>query len=166
MQAIAKVIQLGCLVILLGCDGCEGAIPVRLLQPETVQVFISNGRTQCVNNPVPLPQTYMLLVQGGIDVLCSECGVITGVAYSAICGAATGEIKIHRARRENVVDAERLGLRNVADIGKVPGVPGTGFQVVTANCITPYPGLWFSRIATRNWKAVHHRYFAHRTGIN
>jgi hypothetical protein len=135
MRTNSKIFRLCCLAILVGCDG-TGADPQND-DTTSVQVFISNGHTQCDNNGAPLAQTQMILVQGGIDVLGSACGTITGVAYPAVCGAATGEINIHRVRRENVADAERLGFRNVSDIGTVSDVPGTGFQEV--NCDTRLP---------------------------
>lgn len=99
--------------------------------PTTVKVFIGNGHTQCNNNAMPLSQTQMMLVNAGIDVLDSACGVVTGVAFAAVCGGATGEINLHTIRLVNLADADRLGFKDVAVIGVDPQVPGTGYQEVT-----------------------------------
>ena len=96
--------------------------------PTTVKVFIGNGHTQCNDDAIPLSQTQMMLVHAGIDVLSSACGVITGVAYPAVCGGGTGEINLHTIRAVNLFDAERMGFRDVAAIGADPQVIGTGYQ--------------------------------------
>jgi hypothetical protein len=142
MNVWPNLFRLVCLMTVAGCDtsgipDASGTASEQQQDVTTAQVFIGNGHTQCDNNGAPLAQTQMILVQGGIDVLGSACGALTGIAYPAVCGAGTGEINIHRVRRENVVDAERLGFRNVSDIGVVSVAPGTGFQVV--NCETRVP---------------------------
>jgi hypothetical protein len=105
--------------------GCEAG---RTGNPDVVQVFIGSGHTQCNNDGLTLAQTQMILVQNGVDVLGSACGTITGIGFASVCGGPTGEINIHQVRRVNLADAERLGFRNVAAIGRDGQVAGTGFQ--------------------------------------
>jgi len=126
------------LAVACGCSGgteSEGDPPLDGFDPvpTTVKAFISNGHTQCNDNAMPLSQSQMMLVNLGIDVLDSTCGVITGVAFAAVCGGGTGEINLHTIRRVNLPDAERLGFRDVGIIGVDPQVPGTGYQ--EASCL-------------------------------
>lgn len=125
-------LAIGLTVMAVGCSS-GGADPDSGLisdppLPTTVRVFISNGHTQCNDNAMRLSQTQMMLVNAGIDVLDSACGAITGVAFPAVCGGPTGEINLHTIRQVNLSDADRLGFRDVAAIGRDPQVPGTGYQ--------------------------------------
>lgn len=129
MRSIAAGILIAC-VALAGCADSDAPAD------DTAQVFISSGRTQCNNDGLMLSQTQLMLVQGGLDVLASSCGVITGIAFPAVCGGGTPNINIHRIRKVNVPDAERLGFLDVRDIGVKLGVPGTGFQVIECPVVT------------------------------
>jgi hypothetical protein len=129
MRLISMILLAGCLAV----AGCDDDAP----QDDTAQVFRLTGKTQCANDGLTLAQTNAMLIQGGLDVLESSCGVITGVAFPAVCGAGTPNINLHRIRKVNIPDAERLGFTDVRDIGMKPGVPGTGFQVVDCPVVTP-----------------------------
>ena len=117
------VLGLSCL---WGCQGDGGGLE----SDQITDVFISNGHTQCADDALTPAQTAMVLIEDGVDVLDSSCGVLTGVAFAAVCGGATGEINIHRIRPENLRDAERLGFRNVADIGSALDLAATGYVEV------------------------------------
>jgi hypothetical protein len=128
MRLTSAILMAMC-VALSGCDDDKPA-------DDTAQVFRYTGRTQCANDGLTLAQTNAILIQGGLDVLESACGVVTGIAFPAVCGGGTPNINIHRIRKVNVQDAERLGFNDVRDIGVKPGVPGTGFQMAECPVVT------------------------------
>ena len=77
----------------------------------SVQVFISNGSIHCGFEGNSPAQTAQLLIQNGIDVIESQCGIITGLARPAVCGSATDEVNIHTIFRANQNAAEELGFQ-------------------------------------------------------
>ncbi|SRR5690349_22622676 len=98
---------------LLGC-GDEKA-------PGTIHrgdVLVYEGRqaVQCGSRGLTTQESAQKLINGGIDVIASNCGVVTGVVYAAVCGQATGEILIHEIRRVNVPDAEQRGFNPVVEL--------------------------------------------------
>jgi hypothetical protein len=129
MRSIGAVL----LVVCVALAGCDDDAP----SDDTAQVFRYTGKTQCANDGLTLAQTNAMLIQGGLDVLESSCGVVIGIAFPAVCGGGTPNINIHRIRKVNIPDAERLGFADVKEIGVKPGVPGTGFQTEDCPVVTP-----------------------------
>jgi hypothetical protein len=129
MRLISAICLAACVVF----AGCNDDTP----SDDTAQVFRYTGKTQCANDGLTLAQTNAMLIQGGLDVLESSCGMVTGVAFPAVCGGGTPNINLHRIRKVNIPDAERLGFIDVRDIGVKPGVPGTGFQLADCPTVTP-----------------------------
>jgi len=98
---------------LLGCDGDKAPGTVRA---GDVLVYEGRQAVQCGSRGLTTGQSAQKLIDGGIDVIASNCGVVTGVAYAAVCGQATGEILIHEIRRVNVPDAEQRGFNPVTEL--------------------------------------------------
>ncbi len=86
-----------------------------------------------------LQQSAQTLISGGVDVISSSCGQITGLAWPEVCGAPTGRINVHLIHRNNLVDAEPLGYKSVDRIGEVTtnydaGVQGeVGYELIECN---------------------------------
>lgn len=78
-----------------------------------VMVYISNKMIQCEYQGDTLETTANELIQSGIDVLESHCGVESGVAVLAVCGAGSFEINIHSINSKDLEAAEELGYRSV-----------------------------------------------------
>ena len=62
-------------------------------------VFESRQAIQCATRGLTTQQSGQKLVNGGIDVLESNCGVKTGFVYAAACGNGNVDILIHKIRR-------------------------------------------------------------------
>ncbi len=111
-----------------GGDSAEDQPPNERLSSGEVLVFESRQAIQCGSRGLTTQQSAQKLVNGGIDVLESNCGVMTGVAYAAVCGIGTGDILIHKIRRVNLADAEQRGFSSV-DTLRDP-IAGTGYAKV------------------------------------
>ncbi|HEU5134599.1 MAG TPA: hypothetical protein VFU13_05585 [Steroidobacteraceae bacterium] len=110
-SALLAVAALG--AILSGCGGEGDATdpPRDAVLPGNTVVFEGRQRVQCdFTGGITPQQSAMKLTTAGVDVLKSGCGAMTGVAYPAVCGGATGEILLHEIRRENLDAAERAGF--------------------------------------------------------
>ena len=75
------------------------------------------------------------LVNGGIDVLESNCGVDTDFVHAALCGLGTDEILIHKIRGSNLADAEQRGFSSVDTLRN----PTTGIGYAKVDCDTGAP---------------------------
>jgi hypothetical protein len=113
--------------VLLG--GCGGGSVGRA----DVRVYISSGAEQCQSNGMSPQASAQRLINAGVDVLKSDCGVLTGVAFPAVCGGPTGDILVHEIRAANLPDAERLGFQDVATLTAA----GRGYALV--DCTTRQP---------------------------
>jgi hypothetical protein len=122
------------------CGGGESADdPMKEIRApsDNVLVYESRQSLQCGTRGLTTQQSAQKLVNGGIDVLESNCGVQTGVAFVTVCGAGTGEILIHKIRQSNLEDAERLGFGPVADL--VDPAAGTNYAKVDCDTGAPLP---------------------------
>ena len=138
MQKVTTLLLTATTCALLGaCGGGESAEdPLReKVSVGDVQVFESRQSVQCGTRGLTTQQSAQKLVNGGIDVLESNCGVTTGFAYAAVCGGATGEILIHKVRRANLGDAEQLGFESVETLRN----PTTGIGFANVDCDTGAP---------------------------
>jgi hypothetical protein len=103
--------------------------------PGDVLVYRSRQSVQCGSRGLTPAQSAQRLIDGGIDVIKSGCGSLTGVFVPAVCGGDTGDILIHEIRRENLPDAEKLGFGSAATLIK----PATGEGYAWVDCETRQP---------------------------
>jgi hypothetical protein len=81
---------------------------------------------QCAAPALTVPQSAAKLEGAGIPVRTSSCGVRTGVAYPAVCGAPTGEIILHNIALASLPAAEAAGFQPAQ--GLVNATRGTGWR--------------------------------------
>ena len=103
-----------------GGDDSPGLLPIGpppgAIHPGDALVYEGRQSLQCGTRGLTTQESAQKLVNGGIDVVLSNCGVITGVVYAAVCGAGTGEILIHEIRAVNLPDAEKRGFKSVVTL--------------------------------------------------
>ena len=95
--------------------------------PDDSLVYADRGVRQCESDGVSLEASAQILINAGIDVIRSTCGVKTGVAYPAVCGGGTGDILVHGIRGVNIPDAEQLGFQDISTLVNVAA--GTGYEL-------------------------------------
>jgi hypothetical protein len=100
-----------------------------------VLVYESRQAIQCTTRGLTTQQSAQKLVNGGIDVLESNCGVNTNIVFPAVCGAGTPYLLLHKIRSANLEDAERLGFNAVAELQN----PTTGIGYAKVDCDTGAP---------------------------
>ena len=89
--------------------------------------MFADGAPQC-EPAILLESSAQKLIDAGVDVLRSSCGVRTGVSYAAVCGGPSGDILVHEIRSVNIRDANRLGFQEISIL--VDASAGTGYQLV------------------------------------
>lgn len=99
-----------------GILGCGDDPAPGTTQPGDLLVYEGRQSVQCGSRGLTTQQSAQKLIDGGIDVIASNCGIVTGVAHAAVCGEATGEILIHEIRGVNLPDAERRGFNPVVEL--------------------------------------------------
>jgi hypothetical protein len=100
-----------------------------------ILVYESRQAIQCESRGLTTQASAQKLVNGGIDVLESNCGVNTGMVYAAVCGNGNGDILIHKIRSANLADAEQRGFNSVDEL-RNPTV-GIGYAKVDCDTGTP-----------------------------
>ena len=103
--------------------------------PGDVLVYESRQAIQCTSRGLTSQASAQKLVNGGIDVLESNCGVNTNLVFAAVCGAGNGDILIHKIRSSNLADAEQRGFSAVATLSN----PTTGIGYAKVDCDTGAP---------------------------
>ncbi len=98
--------------VIAGCDEENGVIPGRTL------VYEFSGRLQCETDGLTPQQSATKLAAADIEAVSSSCGVVTGVAFPAVCGAGTGDILLHEIRTSDLRGADQLGFRTVDSLRK------------------------------------------------
>ncbi len=98
--------------LLAACNEGESVFPAKSL------VYESSGKLQCQQNGLTPQQSAARLAGAGIEVLASGCGVVTGTAFPAVCGAPTGEILLHEVPLAELEAADRLGFRTADSLRK------------------------------------------------
>ena len=88
----------------------------------TVKIYKSDDSIQCEYPGIPLSEMEVELTDNGIDVISSNCGFITGVDITAMCGTATLQINIYEINVSQLNAAEELGFNPVSDL--------QGYQIV------------------------------------
>jgi hypothetical protein len=120
------------------CGGGEsGQDPLRneRVSSGDVLVYESRQAIQCTTRGLTTQASAQKLVNGGIDVLESNCGVNTNLVFAAVCGAGTGDLLIHKIRSSNLADAEHLGFSSVDTLRN----PTTGIGYAKVDCDTGAP---------------------------
>jgi len=108
MKSSLKITAISLIVLLTVACGDES-------KKETSVVYITDSSVQCEflgNSP---DITAQVLIDNGIDVIKSECGFYNHGVF-AVCGSQTSQINLHTIHKENLVDADRLGYKSVAEI--------------------------------------------------
>jgi hypothetical protein len=96
-------------IILLGLSACkEESAPADAYD---ITVYESRG-LQCEIGTTP-QQSGLKLIQQGIDVRRSGCGVLTNIAVPALCGIPDVLINLHVIPSVNLDAAERIGFFSV-----------------------------------------------------
>ena len=122
--------------VLLGCNGngnlradqsISGGISSPELSVGEALVYIGNGAKQCENDGMSISESANLLINHGVDVISSHCGLIAGMAVLAVCGGPTLEINLHVINARKISDAQEEGFNLVSKLEEQRGV---GYQVV------------------------------------
>lgn len=108
--------------LLVACNGGSDATA-----PGSILIYADRDARQCESDGISPEASAQTLIEAGIDVLNSTCGIRTGVAFPTMCGAGTGDIVVHEIRDVNLPDAEKLGLRLITTLSDE--VAGTGYQL-------------------------------------
>ena len=119
------------------CGGESAEDPLRSERVSSGDVLVYESRQaiQCTTRGLTTQESAQKLVNGGIDVLESNCGVNTGLAFATVCGNGTGDILIHKIRSSNLADAEQRGFSSVATLSN----PTTGIGYAKVDCDTGAP---------------------------
>ena len=119
------------------CGGESSEDPLRSERVSTGDVLVYESRQaiQCTTRGLTTQASAQKLVNGGIDVLESNCGVNTNLVFAAVCGAGTSDILIHKIRSANLTDAEQRGFSSVATLIN----PTTGIGYAKVDCDTGAP---------------------------
>lgn len=72
--------------------------------------------TQCSEPTVTLEQSAARLDAANVEILRSSCGVMKGMMFPSVCGAATGQILLHDVRGSSLATAKSMGFSNAADL--------------------------------------------------
>ena len=109
-------------LLLAACTGDSDTAPGDIL------VYADRGARQCESDGISPEASAQTLINAGIDVLLSTCGIRTGIVFPAVCGAGTGDIVVHEIRAVNLPDAEQSGFRLISTL--IDAAEGTGYQLV------------------------------------
>jgi hypothetical protein len=119
-----------------GLGACGGDETPGVMPGDTL-VYESRQAITCGTRGLTTQQSAQKLINGGVDVVQSNCGVITGIALPAVCGIDSAEIIIHEIRRANLRDAEQRGFHPVREL--VNPVQGFGYDKVDCETRVPLP---------------------------
>ena len=89
-------------------------------------LVFAEGALQC-QPPASLESSAQILIDAGIDVLWSSCGIKTGVTVPAVCDSPSLAILVHEIRTVNLQDAERLGFQEARLL--VDASAGTDYEL-------------------------------------
>lgn len=114
----------------------DSATAESAVAPGDSLVFADRGVRQCESDGISPEASAQILIDAGIDVIRSNCGIRTGVAYLAVCGAGSVDILVHEIRSVNVPDAEVLGFQEISTL--VDAAKGTSYELI--DCADRFPG--------------------------
>ena len=104
--------------------------------PENLLVYADREARQCESDGVSPEASAQILINAGIDVLQSTCGIKTGVEYPAVCGGETADILVHEIRSVNLPDAEQLGFQEISTL--TDAAAGTSYELL--DCADRFTG--------------------------
>ena len=96
--------------------------------PGDILVYADREARQCESDGVSPEASAQILINAGIEILQSTCGIITGVAFAAVCGGGTADILVHEIRSVNLPDAEQLGFQEISTL--INAAADTGYELV------------------------------------
>lgn len=96
--------------------------------PENSLVYADREVRQCETDGVSPEASAQILINAGIDVLQSTCGIKTGIEYPAVCGGTTADILVHEIRSVNLPDAEQLGFQEIGTLTNAAA--GTSYELL------------------------------------
>src|SRR5215470_4377599 len=99
-----------------GLAACGGGDEPQGVIPGDALVYESRQAITCGTRGLTTQQSAQKLINGGIDVIQSNCGTVTGIALPAVCGIDSAEIIIHEIRRANLHDAGQRGFHPVSEL--------------------------------------------------
>jgi hypothetical protein len=97
-----RILFIICLAFIINGCGDEKApnttdpVIVTITPPpstESVELAVSIGSTQCMNDGTPLAEWVRRLTASGVEVRASSCGA-DGRGYASVCGGSDGRIAI------------------------------------------------------------------------
>jgi tetrahydromethanopterin S-methyltransferase subunit H len=83
-----------------------------------IEIYISNGKKQCLNNALSIDVTKGYLDTAGINVSAHSCGLLNGVMYPSVCGGATGQVHVFTIEKSDLDKAKVLGFTAVSETRK------------------------------------------------
>ena len=81
-------------------------------------VYINDGAIQCESEGMSQQETAQILINGGIDVIKSQCGYLSGIDVAAQCGLGDNNINLHTINIQNLIDAQALGFDTVLTLNR------------------------------------------------
>jgi len=127
------------ILLVAGCAGlgaCGGEEHQGVI-PGDALVYESRQAITCGTRGLTTQQSAQKLINGGIDVVRSNCGVITGIVLPAVCGIDSAEIIIHEIRSSNLRDAGQRGFHPVTEL--VDPAHEMGYMKVDCETRAPLP---------------------------
>jgi len=124
---LKSTLYLVSILLLISCNSDDFA-PVTTEQsnqtpePSKQQVYKTDGAVQCQGGGTSLAVMQQELVNGGIDVICSQKGN-DNIARATVCGGAMGTINLYEINTTNVADAILLGFNPTSDITEYDNKP-------------------------------------------
>jgi len=113
--------------MIVGCGGGNGPSSSQ----DTVLIYKSTEAVQCGFEGFSIDDTANELIEAGVDVLLSQCGITTGLIVATVCGAGTFDINIHEIPAQNIEDAEDLEFSQIEDL--IDEEAGVGYQTTDCN---------------------------------
>jgi hypothetical protein len=81
-----------------------------------VLIYRSANAIQCETPGISLEKSAGSLTDNNIEIFSSYCGVQTGLAIMAMCGAGTTGIRLHEIAGTDLSDAEQIGFSPVSEL--------------------------------------------------
>lgn len=120
-----KIISVAMFVFLFGCNASSEKSDNKM----TDLIYIDKESTQCNQNGLSLSDTFSQLTNEGISIKSSQCGILTGIAVTSMCGADDLQINIHKINHGDTKKSLKLGFKLISDLDK----KGMGYKITKCN---------------------------------
>ncbi|MGD8912518.1 MAG: hypothetical protein PVI97_08245 [Candidatus Thiodiazotropha sp.] len=110
------------ITVLILCLFLQGCAEEKDSDESQETVYINNGAIQCESEGLSELETAQQLIDNGIDVILSTCGVLTGISTVTVCGAEDIRINLHVINAQNLADAQELGFESVSSLKNEDGI--------------------------------------------